>query len=110
MLRWSSDAQGDEVDLTSIGSGHGLVGARADVLWRFASACADDALDLDAARAELVAATDEALMVDAAAVAANFEMMTRLADSTGARMPGTDDPARADQFEQLGVAEFTSRR
>ena len=62
--------------------------AHGDALLRFASACGgtDDA-ELAAARAALVAETDEAFMVDAAAVAANFEMMTRLADGTGAAMP-----------------------
>lgn len=37
------------------------------------------------ARAALVAAAGAELMVEAAAVLANFEMMTRVADGTGAR-------------------------
>ncbi len=111
MLSWSGDHEGDRVDLTSIGSGAGLVGERADVLWRFASACGgDDDDELDAARAALVAASDEALMVDAAAVAANFEMMTRLADSTGARMPESVLEERAQAIGVMGVADLTSRR
>ena len=37
-------------------------------------------------------------MVDAAAVAANFEMMTRLADGTGAAMP-------AERLARLGSGD-----
>lgn len=82
-----------------------------DVLLRFATACAernDEALV--AARDALVTVADEAFMVDAAAVAANFEMMTRLADATGARIPGDAIEARAAQIGVMGVAELTSRR
>ncbi len=111
MLSWSSTQEGEQVDLTAIGSGDGLVGPRADVLWRFASACGgDDDAELAAARAALVDASDEALMVDAAAVAANFEMMTRLADSTGARLGDDVIESRAGAIGALGVGELTSRR
>ena len=111
MLSWSSSEAGDTVDLTGIGSGRGLPVEHADELWAFATECAgtdDDALT--AARRSLVDATDEAFMVDAAAVAANFEMMTRLADSTGARLPSATLESRAGAIGALGVAELTSRR
>ena len=49
-------------------------------------------------------------MVDAAAVAANFEMMTRLADSTGARLPAAVIEERAGAIGALGVGELISRR
>ena len=111
MLSWSSNAAGDSVDLTSIGSGGALPVDHADELWRFASECAgrdDDALA--AARAALVEAVDEPFMVDAAAVAANFEMMTRLADATGAAMPAEVLEQRSGAIGALGVADLTSRR
>jgi hypothetical protein len=47
----------------------------------------------------LVAESDDAFMVDAAAVAANFEMMTRLADGTGAAMPDDRIQRSAEAIE-----------
>jgi len=49
-------------------------------------------------------------MVDAAAVAANFEMMTRLADGTGAAMPAGRLRDSATAIETMGIADLTSRR
>ena len=111
MLSWSSDHDGDTVDLTSIGSVDGLVGEHAEVLWRFASACGERNDDeLVAARQAVIDAVDEAFMVDAAAVAANFEMMTRLADSTGSRLNPAHHEHVAPAAGALGVAEAVSRR
>ena len=45
-------------------------------------------------------------MVDAAAVAANFEMMTRLADGTGAAMPAERLERSAQAIEIMGIAEL----
>ena len=112
MLSWSSTQTGTGADLAAVSHGDGDTGLEhGDELLRFAAACAepdDDALA--AAREILTSATDEAFMVDAAAVAANFEMMTRLADSTGARMPGEVLEQRAQAIGVMGVAELTSRR
>lgn len=74
MLSWSSREAGDDAAALPHGA----------ELRAFAEAVAghdDDALG--SARAALVAVTDERFMLDAAAVAANFEMMTRVADGTG---------------------------
>jgi hypothetical protein len=112
MLRWSSTATDQAVELESVAAGTGEVGlAHGEVLLQFASACAgtDDDV-LAAARAALADATDEAFMVDAAAVAANFEMMTRLADGTGAAMPAARLDAAADEIVAMGVADLASRR
>jgi hypothetical protein len=49
-------------------------------------------------------------MVDAAAVVANFEMMTRDADGTGARFHPTTAAPRIEAAEQLGITGFTSAR
>jgi hypothetical protein len=89
MLSWSSTEDGTPADLGSLTDGSGDAGvAHGAELLRFASAAAGtDDDELDAARAALVAVTDETFMEDAAAVVANFEMMTRVADGTGARFP-----------------------
>ena len=112
MLSWSSAKTGADVDLTAVGRGEGEthVPHGAELL-RFATACGErDDDELAAARQALVDATDEAFMVDAAAVAGNFEMMTRLADSTGASVPADAQEARAATIGAMGVADFTSRR
>ena len=112
MLSWSSTAGGEPADLAAVARGTPGTGVEhGDELLRFATACAqnDDAA-LDEARAALTAATDADFMVDAAAVAANFEMMTRLADSTGARMPADVVESRAAQIGVMGIAQLTSRR
>ncbi|MEM1334897.1 MAG: hypothetical protein AAGG08_15715 [Actinomycetota bacterium] len=111
MLSWSGDEAGADIDLTSIGSGEGLTDERTAELWRFASACGgDDPAELAAARHRLVAVSDTALMVDAAAVAANFEMMTRLADSTGATVPAEAQESMAAVIGAVGAGELVSRR
>ncbi len=114
MLSWSSTkTNSGDVDLTAIAEGRdaGVDLQLGPELLRFASACAStDDEELAASRAALVDASDDAFMVDAAAVAANFEMMTRLADGTGARMPSDVLERRAAAIGAMGVAELTSRR
>jgi hypothetical protein len=112
MLSWSSTETGQHLDLTAVAEGRPGVGLEhGDALLRFASACGGtDDEELNAARAKLVAETDELFMVDAAAVAANFEMMTRLADGTGAAMPEERLVRSAEAIETMGIAELTSRR
>lgn len=120
MLSWSSTEAGADVDLTAVAADHPAAAHPAGeplpldhgaALLSFATACAqrDDAA-LDRAGTALVDETDLGFMVDAAAVAANFEMMTRLADSTGARMPAATLENRAAVIGAMGVAELTSRR
>jgi hypothetical protein len=112
MLSWSSATTGGQVDLAAVASGQGDTHVeRGAELLRFASACAgDDDAELAAARSALVAASDESFMVDAAAVAGNFEMMTRLADSTGARMPADRLEAAAQAIGVMGADDFVSKR
>ena len=50
------------------------------------------------------------MVTDAAAVLANFEMMTRVADGTGARFPAATSVQRAALDERLDIASFTSAR
>ena len=111
MLSWSSAETGQHLDLTAVAEGRPGVGLEhGDALLRFASACGgtDDA-ELASARAALVAETDEAFMVDAAAVAANFEMMTRLADGTGAAMPQERLDRSKEAIDVMGIANLVSR-
>jgi len=112
MLSWSSTEQGDPADLTAVAAGAEGVGLPlGDELVRFASACAEtDDSELAAARAALIQASDEAFMIDAAAVAANFEMMTRLADGTGAAMPTIRTDSANETIETFGMADVISRR
>ena len=112
MLSWSSTETGQQVDLAAVAAGAGDVGLpHGGALLRFASACGgtDDA-ELAVAAAALVAEADEAFMVDAAAVAANFEMMTRLADGTGAVLTDERLERAALQIETMGAGDMISRR
>jgi hypothetical protein len=112
MLSWSSAATRQDLDLAAVADGRPGVGLEyGDVLLRFAGACAGtDAVELAAARAALIRETDESFMVDAAAVAANFEMMTRLADGTGAAMPAERLERSAEAIEVMRVGDLVSRR
>src|SRR5262245_22922250 len=110
MLSWSSIENGLPLDLTAVADGRPGVGLEhGDALLRFAGTCGgtDDG-ELAAARTALVAETDEAFMVDAAAVAANFEMMTRLADGTGAAMPEERLQRSTQAIEVMGIADLVS--
>ncbi len=112
MLSWSSAETGEHVDLAALADNRDGIGLdHGDVLLRFASACAgDDDGELVAARRGLVDATGEAFMVDAAAVAANFEMMTRLADGTGASMPPERVERAVHEIAVMRIADLPSRR
>src|SRR4051812_11831029 len=120
MLSWSSGQSDAEVDLCAVAAGDGdsCVPLGTELL-AFASAAADlradcadttHRTDMNAARAALVAAGGRDLMIDAAAVAANFHMMTRLADGTGARYPTTRLDAMSSTIDQMGNAAMISRR
>lgn len=87
MLRVSSQTTNTEIDLRGIEgdaerAAQGIAfGAE---LMRLAEALAQrDAQALAAARAALLQAAGAAVLVDAAGVAANFQRMVRIADSTG---------------------------
>lgn len=112
MLSWSSSVAGSPAEIGAIVDGSLDAGLpHAPELVAFADAVGgfDDGR-LATARDRLVAATDEAFMIDAAAVVANFEMMTRVADGTGARFPGASAESRAELDRALGIGGFTSAR
>ncbi len=112
MLSWSSTETGQQIDLAAVADGRPGVGLEhGDALMRFAGACGGvDDVELAVARAELVDETDESFMIDAAAVAANFEMMTRLADGTGAAMPAERLERSAEAIATMRIGDLVSRR
>ncbi|MEK7425757.1 MAG: hypothetical protein AAB131_18185 [Actinomycetota bacterium] len=114
MLSWSGHENDTEIDLAAVAEGGGAVGLPlGDELLRFASAAADlaaDGTEIRAARHALVDVGGRALMIDAAAVAANFHMMTRLSDGTGARYPAPSVDAAASTIARMGAAGMVSRR
>jgi hypothetical protein len=117
MLSWSGQEHGTAVDLDAVRrdtSARDLGVDAAEELLEFADAATaghgDDRATLAAARAALNERLGVAAAVDAAAVVANFEMMTRLADGTGARMTAEQLEDRRSVSDALGVSDLTSRR
>ena len=81
----------------------------ANELMRFATAVATrDEDELVRCRDELVAAAGAEVMVDAAAVAANFQRMVRIADSTGIPVDATRMPAAQVVIDALDLRRFPS--
>jgi len=81
----------------------------ADILLAFADAVvAGEGTDLDAARARLRDALGRAAVVDAAAVIANFQRMTRIADATGIPLDREANLVSAPLQERLGIDRFGS--
>ena len=112
MLRASSDANDLDIDLSLV---NGLEHTDSPIdhareLVAFVEAAVEGGEGLSVARDELVATADAATMVDAAAVIANFEMMTRIADGTGTAHPEQRLAAIADLREQLALDDFESAR
>jgi hypothetical protein len=70
----------------------------------------DDSDRADEARANLIDRLGPDWLVDASAVVANFQMMTRLADGTGARLPPARLEAAAALIDELGLAKYPSTR
>jgi hypothetical protein len=113
MLRASAKAAGQPVDAVNALNGeevresvpHGplLVGL-VDAVLR------DDPDAAEGARARLAHAAGPAAVGDAVAVIANFEMMTRVADSTGARLPPERLGSTQSERQRLGVDGFSSAR
>jgi len=85
--------------------------ARSTLLEEFVDAVVGD----DAARAidfrgRLIDRLGPDWLIDASAVIANFEMMTRLADATGARLRPAQLDAAAPIIRDLGLDAFPSAR
>lgn len=79
------------------------------LLVRFAEAVlGDEEPELDSVRTELRGALGDAALVDAAAVAALFNAIDRVADSTGIPMEDQKIEITADFREILGINAFES--
>ena len=111
MLSWSSTKSGTPADIVAIAGDSDADLPYGAELIAFTDAVAGlDELALVEARTALVTVAGEAFMVDAAAVVANFEMMTRVADGTGARFAEKGAGRRAAISDKLQINDFTSAR
>jgi len=112
MLSWSGTEQGLEISLEKVKNTTGGVDVSfARELVDFATAATEfDKAALTAARNNLIDIAGLAVAIDASAVIANFEMMTRLADSTGARMQTEVVENRLEVATAMGVDKVISRR
>ena len=108
MLRESGEHTGTPIDLNGIIDGGGVDGVGdADVLLAFAEAIVKrDAATTATACEAVVARMGEDAMVDAAAVAANFERMTRIADATGIPLGETLEQPTAEVRKELDLDRF----
>ena len=109
MLRASTDAQLQNPDSEAIAVDDAV--SRSVLLEQFvAGVVGTDAAVAEAARADLVDQLGAEWLIDASAVIANFEMMTRLADATGARLRPEQLVASATMRDELGLDAFPSAR
>ncbi len=105
MLRASVNHQPPEPDTADEAE------TRSQILDEFVAAVVGDdpAVAVDA-RAMLVDRLGPDWLIDVCAVIANFEMMTRLADATGARLRPEQIEAAASIIDDLGLDAFPSAR
>ncbi|NND68705.1 MAG: hypothetical protein HKN19_14045 [Halioglobus sp.] len=109
MLSLSADISDQDVDLAVInGEGDGGVKFGAE-LTAFAGALASrDETALTTAREELAQVAGPEVLVDAAAVAANFQRMVRIADATGIPADDLVQAISGDIADQLDLRRFHS--
>jgi len=112
LLRESSKAKGENYDLALLtgvkGDGNVPYGA---LLVAFAEAVlGDDDARLSAIRSEIRAKLGDAALVDAAAIAATFNAIDRVADSTGIPIEDAKAAATADFRAALGINAFAENR
>jgi hypothetical protein len=108
----SGEIEGERYDLHAVTDGEtaaasGVPHERALVALAEAVVGGSDA-DLTAARAAAVAALGPHAFVEAAAVAANFERMVRIADATGIQLDAPLDAVSAGLRADLGIDRFGS--
>jgi len=80
------------------------------VLAAFAEAIVTEDDTLAQARSAVVAALGEAAMIDAAAVVAGFNGITRIADATGIPLEPTKAEETAPWRGALGIDDFGERK
>ncbi len=107
MLRASSESHSETVDLNAVMEGgvdSGIVNGRE--LVAFAEAIvAREANGVARAREQLLKVVNEAQMIDAAAIASNFQRMVRIANATGIGL-GRAELATEELRESLGINAF----
>ena len=114
MLRGSGSKSGVDVDIRGINgdadaAGIGIKYGRDLML--FAEAVASrDAKSLKICRENLLKAAGQKVVVEAAAVAANFQRMVRIADSTGIPIDKDSLKASKNVRKDLNLAKFASAR
>jgi hypothetical protein len=112
MLRVSADETKTDINLQMInGDLEASAGdiAHAVPLMKFAEALASrDELILSDARQQLLEAAGSAVLVDAAAVAGNFQRMVRIADATGIPVDDMREVASGSASEELDLQRFAS--
>ncbi len=101
---------GSEVDLHAVTEGTSGSGvAHGDALVAFAEAVvAGDDESLTRARAGVLDALGPEALVDAAAVAGNFQRMDRIADATGIPLDGALDVMSHDLRDALDLSRYAS--
>jgi hypothetical protein len=101
MLRASSSKQGRTVQLAGFLNAAIDVGvvAASQLMAATDAAVLFDAAEIDVARDNLVAAVGHAAAIRTFAVAGNFQMMNRLLDATGARV----NPSLSPIADEIGV-------
>ena len=114
MLSLSADINASDVNLQMINgdesaSSGGIVHGKA--LMKFAEALAGrDEGDLASARSALMDEAGAEVLVDAAAVAANFQRMVRIADSTGIPLDERSAALADTTIKALDLTRFESAR
>ena len=109
LLRASGEHTGDAYDLSAVlgDSGKDTGIPNADVLIRFAeTAIGYDGDATAAAREAAIGQMGEAALVDAAAIAANFDAIDRVADAIGIPLEEEKAAISADFREELGIDNF----
>ena len=86
----------------------GVVAEKA--LLAFVDAIIDDASRLDEARDAVVDRLGESAMMDAAAVIAGFDAITRVADGSGIPLEPEKAAATADWRCHLGIDDYWTRK
>jgi hypothetical protein len=112
LLRESSKAKGVAYDLTLLtgGSGDGNIPHGA-LLVKFAEAVlGTDDERLSAIQSEIRGSMSDAALVDAAAIAATFNAIDRVADATGIPIEDNKAEATADFRAALGINAFATNR
>jgi hypothetical protein len=112
LLRESSTATGEGYDLSLLvgGSGDGNIPHGA-LLVSFAEAVLDtDGKRLARIRADIRACMGDAALVDAAAIAATFNAIDRVADSTGIPIEDGKAEATRELRGTLGIDAFAQNR